>query len=93
MDESVEIVTVTGFDPEGEPQVRILSDGSLRVVFEFMPPSWAEDAPNRFNDFDRQLADAVEVPVVWEDREVFLIVQPAPDTVERIRRFLESYGR
>jgi hypothetical protein len=58
-----------------------------------MPPSWAEDAPERFDDFDKQLARAVEVPVEWADREFFRIVRPAPDTVERVRSFLESYPR
>lgn len=62
MDEPVEVIRLTGFDPEGEPQVRRFADGRLFVVFEFMPPSWAEDAPERFDDFDRQLAIAAGVP-------------------------------
>ena len=91
MDEPVEVISLAGFDPDGEPQVRRMADGSLRVVFEFMPPSWAEDAPERFDDFDRQLTRAARVPVVWDDREVFVIARPATDTVERLRSFLGSY--
>ena len=93
MNEPVEVFALTGFDPDGEPEVRIMTDGSLYVVFNFMPPSWAEDAPERFDDFDKQLARAVGVPVEWEDRESFRIAGPAPDTVERVRSFLGSYPR
>ena len=93
MDELVEVIRLEGFDPNGEPQVRRMAGGSLYVVFEFMPPSWAEDAPERFDDFDRQLAGAAGVLVVWDDREVFVIGNPATDTVERVREFLGSYPR
>ena len=93
MGEPVEVIPLAGFDPDGEPEVRVMADGSLCVVFNFMPPSWAEDAPERFDDFDRQLAAAAGVPVEWEDREFFPVPRPAPDTVERVRAFLGSYPR
>lgn len=93
MDEPVDIVSLTGFDPEGEPEIRKMADGSLYVVFNFMPPSWAEDDPEPFDDFDKQLSKAVGLPVEWEDRESFRIDRPTKDTVERIRRFLGAYKR
>ena len=93
MDEPVEVIPLAGFDPAGEPEVRRMADGSLYVVFNFKPPSWAEGAPGRFDDFDRQLAAAAGVPVEWEDREFFRVARPAPDTVERVRAFLASYTR
>lgn len=93
MDEPVEVIRLAGFDPAGEPEVRVMGDGSLSVVFNFMPPAWAEDSPERFADFDRQLAAAVGVPVEREDREYFRVAHPAPDTVERVRAFLASYQR
>ena len=70
-----------------------MADGSLSVVFEFMPPSWAEDEPERFDNFDRQLAAAAGMPVEWADREYFRVTRPAADTVERIRVFLAKYPR
>ncbi len=93
MDEPIEVIPLTGFDPDGEPEVRRMADGCLYIVFEFMPPSWAEDEPERFDDFDQQLAAAVGLPVEWEDREFFRVAQPAADTVERVRAFLASYPR
>ena len=87
MNQPVNMIAVSGFDPEGEPEIRVMADGGLYVVFNFMPPSWAEDNPDPFDDFDRQLSQAIGLPVEWEDREFFRVGRPAPDTVERIRRF------
>jgi hypothetical protein len=93
MDEPLEVIPLVGFDPEGEPQIRRMVDGRLVLVFEFMPPSWAEDVPERFNDFDQQLSQAIGIPVIWEDRERFLIRHPQVDTVERLREFLSTFSR
>lgn len=87
---------IEGFDPEGDPELRVMSDGSLELVFEFMPPSFVleagEDDLARFDDFDVRLAEAIGAEVLWEDREVFLIPAPGPDTIDRIREFLRSEG-
>jgi hypothetical protein len=85
---------IEGFDPEGDPELRLLSDGSLELVFEFMPPSFVPETEDedlgRFEDFDQRLAEAIETEVLWEDREVFLIPAPNPDTVDRLRKFLRE---
>jgi len=94
--ESVETTTVTGFDPEGEPEVQRLSDGSLRVIFNFMPPSYMEETVDDlgpFATFDKDLERALGVPVKWDDREVFLIPQPKADTAAKLKAFLEGYPR
>jgi hypothetical protein len=93
MSDAANVIPLTGFDPDGEPEIREMGDGSLCLVFNFMPPSWADDDPDRFDDFDKQLAKAVGLPVKWEDREFFRIDKPAKDTVERIRRFIAAYKR
>jgi hypothetical protein len=93
MGDPVEVMPLAGFDPEGEPEIRVMADRSLYVVFNFMPPSWAEDDPDPFDDFDQQLAKATGVTVDWEDREFFRIERPAADTIGRIRQFLATYPR
>ena len=93
MDEPVDVIPLAGFDPEGEPEIRMMANGCLYVVFNFMPPSWAEDHADSFDDFDRLLAQATGVTVDWEDREVFRLAQPAVNTVERIQKFLAAYRR
>jgi hypothetical protein len=91
MEEPVEVVPLAGFDPDGEPEARVMADGSLYLVFDLMPPSWAEDAAEQFDNFDQQLTAVCGTAVHWEDREVFRIDRPAPDTIERVRSFLASY--
>jgi len=93
-DERLESIEIEGFDPDGDPTIHKLADGKLQLVFEFMPPSWAMDeTPEAFDTFDQQLASAIGTPVIWEDREFFLIERPQADTVQRIRQFLEALRR
>lgn len=92
----VKKVSVKGFDPAGEPEIQQMSDGSLRVVFEFMPPSYIEERGTElgpFKAFDRELERAAGVPVVREDREVFLIRESRAETLAKVRRFLETYRK
>jgi hypothetical protein len=93
MDEIKETIKLKGFDPKGEPVIRVMGDGSLLVVFNFMPPSFVPDGEGMgpFADFDKQLERAAGVPVVWDDREVFVVQKPKRDTVERLRMFIEGY--
>jgi hypothetical protein len=91
--EVAKTMPVSGFDPEGEPEIRQMSDGSLHVVFNFMPPSFAEDDESKFADFDKQLEKAIGATVRWDDREVFVIRKPLTDTVARIKQFLEAYSK
>ena len=86
---------LSGFDPKGEPVIRVMADGSLYVVFKFMPPSFVpdEEGLGQFEDFDKQLERAAGIPVEWADREFFLIRRPGSDTLERVRQFIEGYRR
>lgn len=88
----VKTIPIVGFDPDGEPEIRVMSDGALMVVFEFMPPSYAEDEEAKFADFEKQLEWAVRVPVSREDREFFLIQHPESDTPEKVKSFLEGFS-
>ena len=94
MNDPIQTIPIFGFDPSGEPEIRIMRDGSISVVFNFMPPLFAENEPalsDRFEDFDKQMERILGVDVRWEDREVFLIAGPRPDTVEKVRNFLQGY--
>jgi hypothetical protein len=87
----VKKIPVVGFDPDGEPEIRLMSDGTMIVAFNFMPPSFDEDG-DRFADFDKQLEKALNVPVHWEDRELFRVQRPANDSAEKAKAFLEGYN-
>ncbi|MET0981650.1 MAG: WGR domain-containing protein [Telluria sp.] len=87
-----QVIELPGFDVDGEPELRVMKNGQLYVVFNFMPPSDCEDE-SQFDSFDEEMARAIGVDVEWEDREVFLIDAPKADTVERIAAFVSSYRK
>lgn len=87
----VRTIAVRGFDPAGEPEMRDMSDGSLVLVFNFMPPSYAEDEELEYADFDEQLEKAIGVRVRRDDRELFTIQQPQKDTAAKLMSFLQAY--
>ena len=87
-------IAISGFDSDGEPEIHILADGAIRIVFNFMPPmNGTEDGVQDpvFDDFATLLARALGVAVTWEDREVFRIEKPAADTAQRAKVFLETF--
>ena len=86
----VKTITVRGFDPEGEPEIREMSDGSIVLIFNFMPPSYAEDEVE-YADFDEQIERAIGLPVRRNDRELFVIQKPQKDTTQKLKSFLEAY--
>jgi hypothetical protein len=100
MEDAVEEFRLTGFDPLGEPHVRRTAAGRLWLCVEFMPPSWSHAEPGvrpevtgLWANFDKRLAEAIGVSVVWEDREWFRIDHPREDTVQAIQRFLLAERR
>ena len=91
-----EKIAIRGFDKDGEPEIRIMTDGSLVLVFNFMPPSGSvnENAGlGRFEGFDKYLEKELIVSVQWTDREIFYIKNPNSDTAEKLRYILENYWK
>ena len=94
-DDGSTTVEIDSFDPDGRAWLTQEEDGSLSIAFEFMPPLSERAEPpdhlGRFRHFDREMADAIGADVFWEDREVFRIKSPAPDTTQRLREFARTY--
>jgi hypothetical protein len=91
----IEEITVTGFDPDGEPVIKKWSDGTLWIHFEAMPPFFAEDdgTEKEFEAFELKIQDALSVAVHRDDREVFIIRRPKPDTALKAKDWLEAYRK
>jgi predicted DNA-binding WGR domain protein len=87
-----QVIELSGFDADGEPELRMMKNGQLHVVFNFMPPSDCEDE-EAFDSFDEEMAQAIGVDVEWEDREVFLIAAPQADTLARVAAFIADYRK
>lgn len=91
----IEEITVNGFDPDGEPVIKKWSNGSLWIQFEAMPPFFAKDegTENDFEEFETKIQDSLGVTVHRDDREVFVIKRPKPDTAEKVKAWLEAYRK
>jgi hypothetical protein len=91
----VEEIAVSGFDPEGEPVIRKMSDGSVSIHFEAMPPFFAEDEGTEaeFENFEAKMQKALGVPVRRDDRELFVIPDPKSDTAAKAKTWLETYPK
>ena len=91
----IENISVSGFDRDGEPVIKKWSDGSISIHFEAMPPFFAEDegTESEFEKFEAKIQEALGVPVRRDDREVFIITSPKPDTAEKAKAWLEKYRK
>src|SRR5262245_47009772 len=60
VDEIKQTIELKGFDPKGEPVIGVRADGSLLIVFNFMPPSFVpeDQGLGPFAEFDKQLERA-----------------------------------
>ena len=87
-------ITVTGFDSFGEPEIRNADGGALEIMFNFMPPLNGSDDYNPhpvFETFEKVLQAELGVDVIRDDRELFIIPKPKPDTAARAKAFLETF--
>ena len=91
----VEEIRIEGFDPTGEPVLQRLSDGTLAIRFEAMPPFFAEEEGTQgdFENFETLMTGEFGIEVIRDDREVFLVRHPRPDTAARIQAWLGAYRR
>jgi hypothetical protein len=92
--EDYQVMTVEGFDSDGEPEIRLYDDGKIEVMFNFMPPS--NGNPDlidnfMFDSFEMALENALGVKVTREDRELFLIDRPKLKTTVELKQYLETF--
>lgn len=89
---TIRTVTIEGFDPQGEPEIRVKSNGTLEVMFQFMPPSYAQTPQEQaqYDRFDQKLRSAVGAGVEWEDRECFIVQSAATIVLERLIAYLSQ---
>lgn len=88
-------IQVVGFDSEAEPIIREMSDGSVWIQFEALPPFFTEDSDIAFDidQFRADLENAARATVMQDDREVFVVMEPSHNSIDSIKTFLESYAK
>ena len=89
MSQRSKTIPISGFDPLGEPTIRVKSNGTLQVTFELMTPSCAQaEEMDLFDLFHKRLEYAIGAAVLWDDREVFIVQSNAPSVIRRLVRYL-----
>jgi hypothetical protein len=85
-------IVATGFDPDAEPLVRELDDGTSVVVFAAMPPVCAQQEPMRsrfdLDSFQAESRKAMGEGAKWDDREVLVVPRPASEVIDVLSDFL-----
>jgi hypothetical protein len=88
-------IKISGFDPLGEPEIHIKSNGLMQLRFEFMPPSFVDpndaNAALIFDTFHKRIESVVRANVEWDDREIFLIYSSADCVVDALVNYLTNY--
>jgi hypothetical protein len=94
-DRLIEEIEITGFDPDGEPVIQRWADGAIVILFNAMPPFFAEDGGTEaeFENFETTIGFVLGVDVLRDDREVFVIQMPREDTIAKAKAWLENYHR
>jgi hypothetical protein len=90
--------TLSGFEPDAEPVLREMHDGSLLLIFACMPPRVTEQDPAKASRFDlgafgQDLERAAGVPLLWDDREIFIAQSPQRQTAKRLSDCIQGYWR
>ena len=94
--EEYQIINVSGFDSDGEPEIRLYPDGLIEVMFNFMPPSNGSPdllADPIFDQFENVLQAHLGVSVIREDREIFTIANPHQNTAIQLKQYLDNFWR
>jgi hypothetical protein len=87
---------IKGFDHQGEPELRHGPDGTLELVFNFMPPMTSSGEAREaelFEQFETELSNVLGVSVTRDDRESFLITAPKSDTAEVLTNYLSTFWK
>lgn len=88
--EIAEEFVVDGFDPidNWNPTVQRRDSGMIVILFPEFPPDVVGDD---MNDFDTLMSEQIGVKVYHEDRELFVITRPEPDTMAKLKEFFLKY--
>jgi hypothetical protein len=95
---AVEAYTIEGFDPttNWNPTVVKVKDGTIKIEFPEFPPDvvyahGGDDGDGHAHTFEDIIAKAIGADVYQEDRELFIIEYPLPDTMDKLAKFFMEY--
>ena len=86
-----QLIALQNFDDGYEPEIRLHNDKTVSLVFQFFPPQSFEMTVEDLKSFLIELQTFIDTEVIHEDREIFFIVNPKPDTINNIIIFINTY--
>lgn len=92
--EDYKTIHVKGFDVDGEPEIKLFDDGHIEIMFNFMPPlngNEEQEESDYWDNFENTLSTHLDVEVLRDDRESFVIQNPKKSTLKKLELYLESY--
>lgn len=92
--ENYKTINIKGFDKDGEPEIKLFNDGHIEIMFNFMPPlngNEEQAESDYWDNFEQSLSTHLNVEVLRDDRESFIIQNPKKSTAKKLELFLESY--
>jgi hypothetical protein len=95
MENNYKTIEVSGFDSDGEPEIKVTETERIEIMFNFMPPvNGREDLPDNeeyWDNFENVLSEALGTKVLRDDRESFIIEAAPHGTAKKLKGFLETY--
>ncbi|MDD4849275.1 MAG: hypothetical protein PHO10_01095 [Gemmiger sp.] len=86
-----EEILLDAFDKLEPPLLQVLDNGMMYLIFEGFPPENGKLSAEQCEHFEETLAAFIGVPVIHDDRELFIIKGNAKKTIARITNFFEQF--
>jgi hypothetical protein len=95
MEHNYKTIEVSGFDVNGEPEIKVCETERIEIMFNFMPPvNGSENLPDNeeyWDHFEDVLTKELGTKVLRDDRESFIIEAAPHGTAKKLKEFLETY--
>jgi hypothetical protein len=95
MENEYKTIEVSGFDSNGEPEIKVTETERIEIMFNFMPPVNGNDDQIKDDDywdnFEKIISEHLETEVLRDDRESFIIESAPKGTAKKLKEFLDTY--
>ena len=90
-DNVMEEILFHAFDKVDPPLLQVLDSGIMYLIFEGFPPENGKLSAEQCEHFEEILSDFIGVPVIHDDRELFIIENNSKRVIELVAKFFEQF--
>jgi hypothetical protein len=95
MENNTKTIEVSGFDSDGEPEIKVTETERIEIMFNFMPPANGDYNGKKdeeyWDNFETVISEHLGTKVLRDDRESFIIEAAPHGTAKKLKEFLETY--